>query len=262
MKTLLFLLTIMLCVRCTKEPIEPLETTSSGNVKISIDYAFPSRSGDISAKDGSIYLDFYTKYISSKILTPKTYILLFSGQAHGFVTSITGKWGNKSFISFPPDKYTVIGTSVPTKYDIAGDTCYLSFHDTVTVTPLTSNIVLSATYDCSLLLFDTTNVTSTAIQADNPAYNDKTFGYTFKTSMLKTEEFYSMFLRAGENDGWGNPGALDIYLNGRNDKRVSFGSWNYTFEPGKYYYLSSTDNSYNLVPMTNSDNLLPAVNQH
>jgi hypothetical protein len=261
MKTLSILLILALCtIKCTKIP-DAAQDVTTNNVKISLDYAFPSHSGDMTTKDQPIYLDFYNKYIIGKILTPKTYILLFSGQTNSFVTSATGKWGDKEFISLPPDKYVVDGTSVPTKYDIAGDTCYLTFHDTVDVTATTSNILLTAKYNCSLLLFDTTDVTSTLIQSDNSVYNDKTLGYTFKTSMLKTEEFYSTFLLAGDYTGW-QYGALDIYLYGRNNKQVYFGTWKYSFKPGKYYYFSSTDNSYTLVPMTDSNVLLPAVNNH
>ena len=64
MKTLLFfLLTIMMYVACTKEPIEPTNSSNPKNVNVTIDYAFPVRSGSMVTKSQPTYLDFYTKYI-------------------------------------------------------------------------------------------------------------------------------------------------------------------------------------------------------
>jgi hypothetical protein len=251
MKTLILLsLIITLCISCTKEPIE---TTNPGNVKISIDYAFSTSSGDITAKGAPIYLDFYTKYIFGKILTPKTYKLAFASHSSGrWVAGMSGKWGDKKSIFLPPDRYDIVGISYPTKYDICGDTCYLTFHDTATITQTTSNIVLSAAYDCSLLLFDTTNVTGTLIQEDNDSYSDTLSGYTFKTTMSNTEGFYFTFLRAREFKDLQHPGALGISLIYKNNL-IYFRSWTYTFEPGKYYYFGNTDNNYSLTPMSNGE---------
>ena len=63
---------------CTKIP-DAAKDTATDNVKISLNYAFPARTGDITAKGGSVYLDFYTKHIFGKILTPRTYYLEFDG---------------------------------------------------------------------------------------------------------------------------------------------------------------------------------------
>ena len=62
----------MIFSSCTKIPDSAKDTTTS-NVSISLDYTFPSRSGDMAAKDGSTYLDFYNQYIFFYILNTFVY---------------------------------------------------------------------------------------------------------------------------------------------------------------------------------------------
>jgi|ERR1035437_1070084 hypothetical protein len=261
MKTLIFFLVIMMCISCTKEPNEPTDLNNQKNANVTLDYAFPSRTGDITAKGESVYLDFYTKYIESKILTPRTYILSFHGLTNDFVLSVTGKWSDKDLISLPPDKYSIIGSSVPKTYELCGDTCYLQFGDTIDVTATTTNITLRAFYTCALLLFDATNIESTNINAEHPEK-----GYTYKTTMVKTEEFYHTFLltSGGGTEDYGMQGAeLSLTIYTKDNGEWGFGIWKYQFMPGKYYSFSSSDGGFTLPQMIDaSDNLLPMVNQH
>lgn len=242
MKTLILLsLTITLCISCTKEP---MDIPSTGNVKISIDYGFPS-SGNITTKGTSVYLDFYTKYIASKILTPRTYTLLFEGINNHLTTAVSGKWANKDLIALPPDRYAIQGNSYPTQYDLCGDTCYLEFHDTINITQASTNIMLKAQYVCSLILLDTLNVKSTE-------FGGVMTGFTYKKTMLKTEGFYSSFITAKHIDTshHSNNVDLDLVVTERNNKVVTILLWTYLWEDGKYYYFGNTDNGYNLSPMT------------
>jgi hypothetical protein len=244
MKTLgLLSLTITLCISCTKEP---MDISSTGNVKISIDYGFPS-SGNITTKGNSVYLDFYTKYIASKILTPHTYTLLFEGINNHLTTAVSGKWANKDLVALPPDRYAIQGSSYPTKYDLCGDTCYLEFHDTVDITQTSTSVILKADYVCSLILLDTTNVKSTEFQGVMT-------GWTYKTTMLKTEGFYSSFITGKPMDESEHSSNvhLDLVVTERNNKVVTILLWTYSWEDGKYYYFGNTDNNYNLSPMTSN----------
>jgi hypothetical protein len=269
MKTLIFFLLIILCLSCTKEAIEP---TNPGNVTVTLNFGFPS-SGNITAKSESPYLNFYTNYISSKVLTPKTYGLTFEsiGVTPNFSQGINGKWGNKIFVPLPTGKYAVTGFSLPNadfvhpRYYICGDTCYLRFHDTITITQTSANITLRAYYDCSLLLIDTTDVKSTELYVDAPSTLPVD---AIKPTMMKTNEFYHTFLRDGYDNGHGNDQIplklkvtsrqmVTVYDSGPQNLPRTYNKsrtlylYLFTWDAGKYYYFSNTDNGYALLPMIN-----------
>jgi hypothetical protein len=263
MKTPIFLLlTIMMCLSCTKEPIESTET---GNVTVTLNYVFPSRSGDITTKGESPYLGFYNKYISGKVLTPRTYYLVFEsiGVTPNFAQAMGGKWGSKIFIPLPTGKYSVTGQSVPLKYNVCGDTCYLIFHDTINITQSSTDITLKAYYNCSLILLDTTDVKSTELFT-----NDVLPADAIKPTMLKTADFYHIFYADGPANGNGcNKVNLNLKITSRQilttqdeyfpftiyvrNKSLTMYLYLYKWDAGKYYYFEETANGYDLAPMTN-----------
>jgi hypothetical protein len=273
MKKLMIILTIILCISCIKEPIE---RTIPGNVNVTIDYAFPTRSGDITAKslEPGIYLNFYNKYISSKVLTPRTYYLEFDGMNNNhYSTGASGIWGSKMLITLAPDRYVVKGYSHPTKYPVCGDTCYLKFHDTIDITHTSTNITLKAYYDCSLILLDTTNVKKTLFFADTTTWTfNMQFSNAVKKTMMKTEDFYHSFYSEGPANGDGYD-KTQLYLtvtsrqwerpmpetptpsnphpsNTPVNKSSIIALWLYTWTAGKYYYFEDTSDAYILTPMT------------
>jgi len=266
MKTLIFLLlVVMTCYGCTKDAIEP---TSKENVYVTLDYALPVKSGDITAK-GGVYLDFYAKYVANKTLTPKTYYINFYDGEKKVMASVSGTWGSKALVSLPPGTYATDGFSWPTSYGVCGDTAYLRFKDTVTITQTSTNLVLNAHYDCSLILLDTADVISTDIFM--PATDTANFRFyqpyyqAVKKTMMKTEGFYHtfFFIGAAVGDGYDK---TNLYLSVTERQRVVVDPSNpdyminkittfplsvYNWEAGKYYYFESTESGYNLTPMTN-----------
>jgi hypothetical protein len=265
MKTLILLsLIITLCISCTKEPIE---TTNPGNVKISIDYTFPTNSGSMVTKSNPIYLDFYTKYIASKLLTPKTYSITFGGLNKNVVGRVRGVWGAKQLVAFPPDRYVISGTSWPTKYNICGDTCSLKFCDTIDITQLTTNITLKAYYDCSLILVDTTNVKNTNYVISKAWNYIVPFVDAVKSTMMKTDNFYYTFYNGDAMEGCSPKNNINLNVYSRQIdqigtpydptaiifKATTILLWFYTWEAGKYYYFGDSNGSYNLQPMTNGE---------
>jgi hypothetical protein len=221
-------------------------------------------------KSNPIYLDFYTKYIASKVLTPRTYNLTFEGLSYDvngqkILISVNGTWGTQGLISLAPDRYIVHGSSSPTQYTLAGDTCYLGFNDTINVTESETHYTVKAIYDCSLILVDTTGIDHTFMMASPSTWMDHgpagaPIPYTYTSTMMKTDGFYHTFLKSR----YVAPGRveLDLVITKRDKKQVPIYLWTYKWEEGKYYYFGNTDNTYNLVPMTNSDILLPANNNH
>lgn len=282
MKTLILLsLTITLCISCTKDPKELIDPK---NVYITFDYAFP-KSGDIAPKGESAYLTFYHKYIESKILTPRTYYANLYDADKLVGASIYGIWGKKSLFVVPPGKYVIEGISWPVTYvssgmaitnSICGDTAYLKFHDTITVTQTSTNILLNAQYDCSLVLLDTTEVKSTmlfAIDTTNLGIFTP-YSKSVKREMMKTEEFYHSFLFNGTLNGIGYD-KVDLYLSVTTTRMEMvyhgpgttsydmpsaylenivkiFPLWVYQMQPGKYYFFENTANGYTLTPMTSN----------
>jgi hypothetical protein len=268
MKKLSVLLILAFCtIRCTKIP-DAAKDTITNKVSISLDYTFPSRSGDMAAKDGPTYLDFYNQYISSKILTPRTYYIMFTSLTLHTGTGINGKWGNKVQAYIPPDRYEIDGYSQPTKYQVWGDTCYLKFHDTIDITKTSTDVTLKALYDCSLILLDTTDVKNTILHADTTKWTyPALFSNTVKKTMMKSGAFYNAFYSNGPANGDGYykadlyltvtsrridttyssvHGVQTIYVHNRTGEIVLS---LYTWTPGKYYYFSESDNNYNLSPM-------------
>ena len=236
---------------CTKIP-DAAKDTITANVKVSLNYAFPSRTGDITAKGGSVYLDFYTKYIFGKILTPRTYYLEFDGIDNpNFMLAVLGKWANKDLISVPSGKYIIQGYSYPTIYNISGDTCYLKFYDTINVTETIINITLAAKYDCSLILLDITNTQNVQLRNDGNFVNGAG-NWTYKSTMMKSEEFYHTFIRGKSITGVNMYVDLIITKEVPNE-RVTIFLWNYIWEAGKYYYFSNSDNNYTLSQFTNGN---------
>jgi hypothetical protein len=242
MKTLIFLLlTIMMCIGCTREP------TDSGDVKISIDYTLAPRLDYIATKGFSIseeYQAFYTKYIANRRLTPVHYMLNFTGINHHFrISSVTCTWGNNDLVTLPEDTYIVSGASNPDKYKASGDTCYLDIQDTIVINEKTTNITLKATYGCSLLLFDNSNIASYMMTAVSPTDDPKVMA-EHNTKMMKTENFYHIFCRESN---------LYIVITTLDKVVANYELDAYTFDIGKYYYFEYINGSYNLQPMVNGN---------
>ena len=280
MKKLLFLALIVLCMSCTKDPVELIDPK---NVDITFDYTFP-KSGNIAPKGTSAYLTFYHKYIESKMLTPRTYYINLYDPENHIGANIYGKWGKKSLSVVPPGRYIAEGISWPVGYvqngtaftnTVSGDTAYLAFHDTITVTHISTNFTLNAEYDCALVLLDTTEVVDTRMfLIDTTDLHIFTpYSKSVKTKMMKTDEFYHSFLFNGTLNGDGQ-NKLDLNLDITSSKmefiyinpdlgtpsyhpgpsywaniHYTIPLWTYHMQEGKYYLFERTENGYIIPPM-------------
>jgi len=238
----------------------------TNNVSISLNYALAPRSDYMAPKGFSIsdeYQAFYTKYIANEILTPKTYSITFEGLNNNVVGRVRGVWGTKQLVTFAPDKYAISGTSWPAKYNICGDTCSLKFCDTIDITQSTTNIILKAYYDCSLILIDTTNVKNTNYVISKAWNYSVPFIDAVKPAMMKTDYFYHTFYNSGAMEGCSpkNEINLNVYSKLIDQigtpydpaaiiyKATTIMLWFYTWETGKYYYFGDSNGSYSLQPM-------------
>ena len=134
-------------------PMAPQEPAPQ-EVEFTLNYSF-AESGPMARSGAPVYNDFYEKYIKTKILTPDSYSLVFSNETE-VVASFKGKWADMDMIKLPEGTYTVTGTSGST--DKNRDLATLKFSQEVVISQSTTNIQLTATYNCILLLFDKTRI--------------------------------------------------------------------------------------------------------
>ena len=104
------------------------------------------------------YTNFYNAYVKTKILTPDTYSLTFSNESSETAYTINGNWDNKDMVKLPEGTYTVTGSA--SDQSELGKLVALSFNEEVVVSKSTADIQLTASYDCYLLMFDKTRITS------------------------------------------------------------------------------------------------------
>lgn len=123
--------------------------------EFTINYGF-AESGPMTKSGATVYSDFYNAYIKTQILTPDTYTLTFSNET-GAVATFYGSWANMDMVKLLEGTYTVTGSSGHT--DLNQDLATLSFNQDVVITKATTNIQLTATYNCLLLMFDKTRIT-------------------------------------------------------------------------------------------------------
>jgi hypothetical protein len=247
MKMFFILLISLFLYGCTKESVDP---TNSKDLKISIDYAFPVISGDMTPKGSSTsYLNFYNKYIVGKILTPKTYNINFVNLENNYQWGISGLWGAHDLISVPPGKYRIFGDS--RAVEDCSDVCSFTFSDTIIISSVTVTLTLKARYACSLLLLDTTNIGRTQFSTTHPNPLVITKG------MMKTEDLYHSFISDQVNSsGVYSNYSIDLWIANRPDIGADFGTGmsisitGQKWQLGKYYYIENTGNGYIVPPMT------------
>ena len=233
---------MLLCVAavifasCEKEYI-PQE------VEFSIDYTF-AKSGSMSRSTGNeVYDAFYDKYIKSKVLTPKTYELIFTNKETGSSSTIRGRWDEKDGIRLLEGQYEVVGKSIPLHkrddFKEFSDSVYIAFNEIVAISKDDTKLLLTAKYDSFLLMFDEENTKSISCNCT---------GYTGSTMLSKDENNFWIFMqqtyRSTEHTKGFN---LDVL---RNDGLTSVVPLlNFSFEKGKYYYFNDMTNSFNIPPM-------------
>jgi hypothetical protein len=239
-KHLIFLILTLSTLSCTKAPTEKDAITN--DARVSLDYKLAPRSDYMITKAsiGEEYQSFYTKYIASRLLTPTRYALNFTGvNGHFKTTAVVGEWANKDLITLPEDTYIVSGKSWPKEYQASGDTCYLAIQDTIVIDVTTTSLILKATYDCYLLLFDGSNIASYSITESPISPFPEVTGY-HDTQMMKTDNLYHIFCR--ENN-------IVMSIETLDHVAANFIMSDYKFDIGKYYYFQYVNGSYSLQPM-------------
>ena len=212
-------------------------------VELSLDYAFVE-SGDMSRVSGEeVYINFYNKHIKSKILTPKTYELVFTNKETGAISLINGRWDRNDGIRLVEGQYNVVGHSAPLHkrdyYHELSDSVYIAFNETITIRRDDTKLTLNALYDSFLLLFDKDNTDKiyckcTGFANVQPLVNDENNFWLFmQKTYMDNDKTDAFFLEVYRIDGIKST----IYLQ------------DIPFNIGKYYYFNNVTNSFDIPPM-------------
>lgn len=205
-------------------------------VEVSLDYSF-TESGSMTRAGSSVYTDFYNKYIKTKQLTPKNFILTFKNKETGNTSTIAGNWEKKNLFKLLTGEYEVTGTSYPSNYSsyICIDSLFMKFNENVNITNETESVHLNAIHDSYMLMFDKSDKKEVSYEyyiSNSPS----------KEMKMKNIDgiYYSFFNKlAGETN----------YIRITRSLVSSISLDKIPFEKGKYYYFNDIGNSFNIPPM-------------
>ena len=203
-------------------------------VSVTLNYSL-FESGNMARSGETEYQQFYDAHIKTKELTPTQYSLSFISGAK-LPMKVTGTWGEKDAVKLLEGEYTVTGTSAPTDRYIS-NTAYLKFNESVAITKDTENITLNADYDCFLLMFSTTNISSATWKFDTIMSG---------TDLGCVDNVYYMFVNQDKN---GENRDLIVTLNRPNGAVVTLNITSLSLQKGKYYYFNDVTNSFDIDPM-------------
>lgn len=212
---------------------------SSEEVKVRFVYKLDtSHSGSMTRSSGDELFDEFYEKISNGELVASDYNLTLTETTTGVKYEFNGKWSDKNMLSLRTGKYKVEGTSTAAGSYIQ-DRCSLSFNEEIDVTSSTATITLNAAYDCSLLIFTDSNISS--------IYYYETYTNDGSSGRARNFFTFSSYRYAFVNvDLQGNARINGQYTNGATFVIYTKGL---KFDKGKYYIYNSISNSFTVPKM-------------
>ena len=236
---MLGLLALVMC-GCSDEEVTP----TPKEVTLCLDYKF-TESGNMSRSGESIYSSFHEKYVKPRVLTPKTYTLVFENLETGATSHQQGTWGNKEGIRLHTGEYKVTGESKPYMEDngVCIDSLTLKFEENITITESMTTLTLQAKHDSYMMFFDKEGKKHVDYKYSNDGWDGT------KLNLKSVDNIYYCFL-----SNTSNYKQHSIYIYDMNDNlKVSFNFQATPFEKGKYYYFNDVTNTFNIPPMENGN---------
>lgn len=221
---------------CSKSKIEVVK-----EVNVTFSYALPSSSGSmVRSASSDVYDSFYESYVKTRQVLPDVYALTVSDEEGKVVATLSGKWSAKDFTRLGVGKYHISGES---KGGINYSEWYtkapLLFDEDIEITSTTTNIILSAKYNCFLLLFDATNKSRFEWSADGSASSG------ISGSIPQLGDIYYLFPQYFKSNG-----SIKWEENGK-ENRIWMGG--YEFKTGYYYYFDDMSGSF-VIPKMDAGN--------
>lgn len=223
---------------CSSDESEELQDPSK--VKVTFVYALDtSNSGTMSraTTNENVFNEFYEKIKSGEFVAP-TYTLTLTEVNTGVVYTFNGSWGNHDFITLNTGTYRVVGASTADGDNIQGK-CSFTFDEQIDINATSNVITLHANYDCFLLIFNNSQISS--LENYNGAILSSFFNFNNYKYAFVNDKLY--------NDVEKNY----AYILGKYTDNAEFKIFtgNLNFEKGKYYVYNSVSNGFDVPPMGN-----------
>ena len=217
---------IAVLVGCEKPTPEPV----AEDVNITIAYTLDTSVGSnmTRATDAEVFDMFYQKMKSGEMVAP-SYRLTFKEITNGAKYVFEGDREEDDMITIRTGKYLVEGTSTA-EGECMQDKASLKFKQEIDILTSSKSVTLNAIYDCFLLAFAKSDITSLGNKHHSnytpvPFFTFKDYYYTFANNGIYSQAF------GGEES---------VYILGTREDGSTFKILTYyaPFEKGKYYILS------------------------
>lgn len=218
---------------------KPAQEPTPQDVNITITYSLDTSVGSdmTKATDAEVFDMFYQKMKTGELVAP-SYNLTFTETATGAKYEFSGDWADKDMITIRTGKYKIEGTSTATGNYIQ-QLASIKFDEEVEISTSSSSITLKAIYDCFLLAFAKSDITSLVCVPYQSSYvpdNQKFFTLDDYYYAFVNDKLYSV-----KSEG---------YIKGnRGQDTFKIMTGNATFEKGKYYIYNDVSGSFELPKM-------------
>lgn len=217
---------------CSSSGDEPVVVDEPTSVSMYLDFSFVE-GGSMSRSNADVYSQFYNEKIKTKELIPDDYSISFTNTTTGTRYDFTGKWSNKDKITLLEGTYKVNGASRTS--EVCSDKASVIFTKDVEVKSGMTSLVVTAGYECCLLMFNKSNITKLECK------------YSSNTKSLPTYKDYYYCFGVNLNSSSSN----SVYFNGERDNGATFSLriGENTFETGKYYFFNDVTSSFEIPEM-------------
>lgn len=230
----LYLISFTSCSSSNEEDVLPQEKEK---VSFRIEYIFEANNGNaMSRANSDVYTEFYNDKIKSKQLIPDDYEITFHCVDNGLSYTFSGKWSRNDMITLLEGNYTVNGSTWASGRYMQ-EKASLKFIQNVSITKETESITLNADYDCFLLFFNKSNISS--LKINTPSLSEGIDVFTYKDNYYCfVNQPFTSYNESLKFEGERNNGSLfDINVTISN------------FEKGKYYFFNDVSGSFSIPPM-------------
>lgn len=209
------------------------------DVNVTIAYTLDASVGSemTRATDAEVFDKFYQKMKTGDMVAPD-YTLTFTETTTGARYEFSGKWANKDLVTIRTGRYKVEGKS-SAKGNYIQELASLTFDEEIEISTSSSSVTLKAIYDCYLLAFAKSNISSLVCVPYKSDYvpDDRKF-YTY-------DDYYYAFVNdkiySEQSEG---------YIRGQRGQETFKIMTGYAaFEKGKYYIYNDVNGSFELPKM-------------
>ena len=226
---------ISMLLGCKK--VVPETTPQDVNVTLAFTLDTSVGSDMTRATDSEVFDMFYQKMKTGE-LVEASYSITFTEVTTGAKYEFTGKWANKDMVTIRTGKYRVEGKSTA-KGNYIQSIASLVFDEEVNISASSTSITLKAVYDCFLLAFAKSNITSLVCVPYKSDYvpDDQAF--------FTLGDYYYAFvndkLYSNKSEG---------YIRGiRGQETLKIMTGSAAFEKGKYYIYNDISSTFELPKM-------------